>query len=104
MPQGVIKKLVTDKGFGFIAGDSGELFFHHSAVEDANFDLEYHVRHIALPKPGDWRQLCEQAARIHSRILDLTTRVCDQQASIRAFFCRLVASGHSSEHLKTLLN
>jgi len=33
MPQGTIKKLVTDKGFGFIAGERGDLFFHHSAVE-----------------------------------------------------------------------
>ena len=40
-------------------------------VEDASFDIEYHVRHIALPKPGDWRQLCIQAARLHSRPLDL---------------------------------
>ena len=32
MPQGVIKKLITDKGFGFIAGDRGEIFFHHSAL------------------------------------------------------------------------
>ncbi|WP_435202593.1 wax ester/triacylglycerol synthase family O-acyltransferase [Qipengyuania sp. 902] len=40
-------------------------------IEDPDFDLEYHVRHIALPKPGDWRQLCIQAARIFSRPLDL---------------------------------
>ncbi|MGI9287261.1 MAG: wax ester/triacylglycerol synthase family O-acyltransferase [Pseudomonadales bacterium] len=39
-------------------------------VEDANFDLEFHVRHIALPKPGDWRQLCILVARLHSRPLD----------------------------------
>ncbi len=39
-------------------------------VEDADFDLEYHIRHIALPKPGDWRQLCILAARLHSRPLD----------------------------------
>ncbi len=39
-------------------------------VEDENFDIEYHVRHIALPKPGDWRQFCIQAARIHARPLD----------------------------------
>ncbi|MCC6852021.1 MAG: wax ester/triacylglycerol synthase family O-acyltransferase [Rubrivivax sp.] len=39
-------------------------------VDDENFDLEYHVRHIALPKPGDWRQFCIQAARIHARPLD----------------------------------
>ena len=40
-------------------------------VADANFDLEYHVRHIALPKPGDWRQFCIQVSRIHARPLDL---------------------------------
>jgi len=40
-------------------------------VEDEHFDLEYHVRHIALPKPGDWRQFCIQASRIHARALDL---------------------------------
>ncbi len=40
-------------------------------IEDPNFDLEYHVRHVALPKPGDWRQLCIQAARVHARPLDL---------------------------------
>ena len=41
-------------------------------IEDPDFDLEFHVRHIALPKPGDWRQLCIQAARLHARPLDLT--------------------------------
>jgi len=40
-------------------------------IEDENFDLEYHVRNIALPKPGDWRQFCIQASRIHARALDL---------------------------------
>lgn len=40
-------------------------------VEDPDFDLEYHVRHVALPQPGDWRQLCIQAARIFARPLDL---------------------------------
>lgn len=44
---------------------------HPYWVDDPNFDLEYHVRHIALPKPGDWRQLCIQASRIHARPLDL---------------------------------
>ena len=40
-------------------------------VDDDSFSLEYHVRHIALPKPGDWRQFCIQASRIHARSLDL---------------------------------
>lgn len=40
-------------------------------VEDSDFDLEYHLRHVALPKPGDWRQLCILSARIFARPLDL---------------------------------
>ncbi len=32
MPQGTIKKLVSDKGFGFIEGERGDIFFHHSAL------------------------------------------------------------------------
>jgi len=45
---------------------------HPYWVEDKDFDLEFHVRHIALPAPGDWRQLCIQVARLHSRMLDLS--------------------------------
>ena len=41
-------------------------------VIDENFDTEFHLRHIALPKPGDWRQLCIQAARLHARPLDMS--------------------------------
>jgi diacylglycerol O-acyltransferase len=39
-------------------------------IESASIDVEFHVRHIALPHPGDWRQLCIQVARLHSRPLD----------------------------------
>ena len=39
--------------------------------EDPDFDVEFHVRHIALPKPGDWRQFYIQLARLHSRQLDM---------------------------------
>ena len=38
MPQGVIKKLVSDRGFGFISGEGGDVFFHHSSVADGLFD------------------------------------------------------------------
>jgi len=39
MPTGKIKKLVADKGFGFISADDGqEVFFHHSVVADRQFD------------------------------------------------------------------
>jgi WS/DGAT/MGAT family acyltransferase len=40
-------------------------------IEDPDFDIEFHVRHIALPQPGDWRQLYIQLARLHSRGLDM---------------------------------
>ena len=40
-------------------------------IEDSDFDLEFHVRHIALPKPGDWRQLCILLARLQARGLDM---------------------------------
>jgi diacylglycerol O-acyltransferase len=41
-------------------------------VEDGSFDIEYHLRHTALPAPGDWTQLCKLLARLHSRPLDLS--------------------------------
>src|SRR3954449_10786114 len=39
-------------------------------VDDANFNLEYHIRHTALPAPGSEEQLRALAARIHSQQLD----------------------------------
>ena len=39
-------------------------------VDDADFDIEYHIREIALPRPGSDAQLTEQVARLHSRPLD----------------------------------
>jgi CspA family cold shock protein len=38
MPEGKIKKLVTDKGFGFIEGEKGDLFFHHSTVDGGRIE------------------------------------------------------------------
>jgi WS/DGAT/MGAT family acyltransferase len=39
-------------------------------VDDAGFNLRYHVRHTALPRPGPIRQLKRLAARIMSQHLD----------------------------------
>ena len=39
-------------------------------VDDPTFNLEYHVRHTALPHPGSEEQLRALAARIHSQRLD----------------------------------
>src|SRR5215217_192622 len=39
-------------------------------VDDPNFNLQYHVRHTALPSPGSDDQLRALAARVHSQRLD----------------------------------
>ena len=43
----------------------------HAWVEDRNIDLEYHVRHAALPWPGGERELGELVGRLQSTPLDL---------------------------------
>jgi WS/DGAT/MGAT family acyltransferase len=41
-------------------------------VEDRNIDLEYHVRHAALPWPGGERELGELVGRLQSTPIDLS--------------------------------
>jgi len=37
--KGKIKRLIRGRGFGFISAEDGtEVFFHHSALLDMNFD------------------------------------------------------------------
>lgn len=43
---------------------------HPYWVDDPDFDLDFHLRELALPTPGDDRMLAEQVARIVSRQLD----------------------------------
>ncbi len=45
---------------------------HPYWVEDPDFDLDYHLRHIALPPPGNRQQLAEQVSRLAARPLDRT--------------------------------
>lgn len=39
-------------------------------VDDEDLDLDYHVRHVVLPRPGTHAQLERYAARLHSSLLD----------------------------------
>ncbi len=43
---------------------------HPYWIEDSDFDLDFHVRHIGVPPPGNDRQLAETVARIFARPLD----------------------------------
>jgi cold shock protein len=38
VPKGTIKKLIADKGFGFISGERGELFFHHTGLHGVTIE------------------------------------------------------------------
>lgn len=49
------------------------LGLHHPLwVEDPNFDLGWHIRHIACPAPGEARELAELAGHINAIPLDRT--------------------------------
>ncbi|MBS0449183.1 MAG: wax ester/triacylglycerol synthase family O-acyltransferase [Proteobacteria bacterium] len=39
-------------------------------VDDEDVDLDYHVRHVILPRPGTKQQLEQYVARLHSSLLD----------------------------------
>jgi diacylglycerol O-acyltransferase len=39
-------------------------------VDDDRFDITYHVRHTALPRPGSWEQLVALTTRIQEGLLD----------------------------------
>jgi diacylglycerol O-acyltransferase / wax synthase len=39
-------------------------------IDDPSFNLEYHIRHTALPAPGRWQQMQDLTARIFSQQLD----------------------------------
>ena len=39
-------------------------------VDDPNFDVDFHLHHIALPKPGGWKELRKIASHVFSEHLD----------------------------------
>src|SRR6478672_5125173 len=44
---------------------------HHPIwIEDPDFDLDYHIRHVGVPSPGGPRELADIAAHLNSLQLD----------------------------------
>jgi len=43
---------------------------HPLWIDDDEMDLDYHIRHLGLPKPGTMQQLEELVGRLHSNFLD----------------------------------
>jgi diacylglycerol O-acyltransferase len=81
-------------------------------VDDANFDIEYHIREIALPRPGSDAQLTEQVARLHARPLDrsrplweiyLITGLAKRRAAVYTKIHHSAIDGASGAELLTIL-
>ncbi|MBW3588666.1 MAG: wax ester/triacylglycerol synthase family O-acyltransferase [Actinobacteria bacterium] len=81
-------------------------------VQDPAFDLSFHLRHAALPKPGTDEQLCDYAARLISRPLDRTRPLWeiyviegleDDRSAIVAKTHHAMVDGLSSMDLATVL-
>lgn len=67
MANGVIKRLVSDKGFGFIAeseGGSAEYFFHHSALVGVRFDEVHEGMRVSFEPGQNAKGLRAEAVRV----------------------------------------
>jgi len=81
-------------------------------VDDPNFDIEYHIREIALPRPGSEAQLTEQVSRLHARPLDrsrplweiyLITGLAKRRAAVYTKIHHAAIDGVSGAELLTIL-
>jgi len=81
-------------------------------VDDPDFDIEYHLRELALPRPGSDAQLAEQIARLHARPLDrrrplweiyLITGLAKRRAAVYTKIHHSAVDGASGTELLTVL-
>src|SRR3984893_18728442 len=81
-------------------------------TDDPDFDIEYHVREIALPRAGSAAQLTEQVGRLHARPLDrsrplweiyLITGLAKKRAAVYTKIHHAAIDGASGAELLTVL-
>jgi diacylglycerol O-acyltransferase len=81
-------------------------------IDDGDFDIEYHIRELALPRPGSDAQLTEQVARLHARPLDksrplweiyLITGLAKRRIAVYTKIHHAAIDGVSGAELLTLL-
>src|SRR5271165_478121 len=81
-------------------------------IDDPDFDIEYHVRELALPRPGSDAQLAEQVSRLHARPLDRTrplweiyliTGLARRRAAVYTKIHHAAIDGASGAELLTVL-
>ena len=63
MPQGTIKKLV-DRGFGFIEGEKGDIFFHQSALEGTTFEALSEGQQVEYEEGSGPKGPCAENVRL----------------------------------------
>lgn len=39
-------------------------------IDEGSIDLDYHLRRVELPRPGNWQELCNLVAQLYSKPLD----------------------------------
>lgn len=65
MATGTIKKIVSDRGFGFIQQSDGtDLFFHRTAVAGGTFDALAEGQSVTFEKTMDARRNKESAEKV----------------------------------------
>ena len=65
MAQGTIKKLMGQRGFGFIGTDTGqEYFFHSSSVQGVPFDALREGQRVEFSTEPDPRGRGDQAVNV----------------------------------------
>ncbi len=65
MATGTIKKLVSDRGFGFIAEEGGpEIFFHRSQVAGDGFDSLREGQKVTFERGKDPRSDRDRAEKV----------------------------------------
>jgi CspA family cold shock protein len=71
MTHGTIKTIREDRGFGFITPDNGngDLFFHHTAVEEPTFEELREGQRVQFEPGQDSRDPSRQRAT-HVRLAD----------------------------------
>ncbi len=65
-----MSNVVVSRPFNLRLKPQGLLPAWYEWEEDLNFDLNFHVRHRALPQPGTMKDLRELVSRLHARLMD----------------------------------
>ena len=71
MNQGKIRKLVIDRGFGFIDGGNGDLFFHHSSLVDTSIEEVHEGQRVEFDIGRGQRGPCATSVRLVEELSNL---------------------------------